>query len=96
MSNGRRKYTAEFKREAVALSNHSDRTAVSVAHELGIAPQLLYKWRAAARQCSGAAFSGSGKLHEADELTRLRQELALVQRERDILKKALAIFSRSP
>jgi len=95
MSNGRRKYTAEFKREAVALSNQNDRTAVSVARELGIDPKLLYKWRAAARQCREGTFPDSGKPREADELTRLRQELAIVQRERDILKKALAIFSRS-
>ncbi len=95
MSNGRRKYTAEFKREAVALSNHSDKTAVSVARELGIDPKLLYKWRAEARQRGRTAFPGSGKTGEANEITCLRRELVTVRRERDILKKALGIFSRS-
>lgn len=85
----RRSYTREFKEEAVRmlLDGHA---ASSVAERLGLSgANLLYRWK---RQVLG----GEGEI-AADLEARVRQleaELARVERERDILKKALAIFSR--
>jgi transposase len=95
MSKERRQYTQEFKREAVRLSETGEKSAAQVARDLGIPPQQLYKWRAELRGHGSAAFPGAGQLHADAEVAQLRRELAQVQQERDILKKALAIFSRS-
>lgn len=86
----RRSFTDEFKREAVALllDGHS---ASSVADRLGLAnSNLLYRWKQAQLDASGPiASSLEARVHE------LEVELQRVIRERDILKKALAIFGRN-
>jgi len=86
---GRRRFTKEFKEEAVQmlLDGH---TARSVAERLGLSgPGMLYRWKC---QLIGQA----GKTGASLELRvrELEQELKRVERERDILKKALAIFGR--
>ena len=85
----RRNYSREFKAEAVQmlLDGHS---AASVAKNLGLSGTgLLYRWKAAILQHSGpAATAMDSRIHE------LEDELRRVERERDILKKALAIFSQ--
>lgn len=85
----RRTFTKEFKREAVqmVIDGHS---ASSVSKILGIAnPNLIYRWKA-------EMIDESGPVAEAldGELRQLREELQRTRRERDILKKALAIFSQ--
>jgi len=91
----RRKYTKEFKIEAVRLVEDSDVPVDEVAHELGIHPNTLYKWRRQYLVAGKEAFPGHGKLRAGDdEIRQLRRELARVREERDILKKALAFFSR--
>jgi transposase len=93
----RRQYTAEFKREAVELSNTTDKSIAQVARELGIRPRLLYKWREQAQELAGEAFPGHGNRPEPSaELARLERENARLKQEQEILKKALAIFSRAP
>jgi transposase len=93
----RREYTREFKQEAVRLSNESERPVGQVATELGITPEILYRWRSEARALEEHAFPGHGKLPEPEaQVDDLRKELKRVKRERDILKKALAIFSKEP
>jgi transposase len=86
----RRRFTDEFKKEAVALllDGHS---ASSVADRLGLAnTNLLYRWKQAQLDESGPiASSLEARVHE------LEVELQRVMRERDILKKALAIFGRN-
>lgn len=86
----RRSFTADFKREAVALmlDGHS---ASSVADRLGLKnTNLLYRWKSSQVQQSGpVAESLEARVHE------LEVELQRVIRERDILKKALAIFGRN-
>ena len=90
-----RKYTKEFKHEAVALSERDGVKVTQVAKELGISPAILYRWRAEQRENGEEAFSGKGKLKASDEENRqLRRELAQVTMERDILKKALRVFAR--
>ena len=95
MGEARRKYTREFKLEAVRLSEDPDRTAAEVARALGITPSILYRWRQAFRSEGPEAFPGHGKLPESEEQMRqLRRELERVRQERDILKRAIAIFSQ--
>ena len=95
MGEARRKYTREFKLEAVRMSEDPDRTAAEVARALGITPSILYRWRQAFRSEGPEAFPGHGKLPESEEEVRqLQRELERVTEERDILKKAIAIFSR--
>jgi transposase len=91
----RRKYTKEFKMEAVRLAEEGDVSVEEVARELGIHPNTLYKWRRQYLADGEEAFPGHGKLKASDdEVRQLRRELARVREERDILKKALAFFSR--
>jgi transposase len=91
----RKKYTREFKREAARLAEESERSLDELAGELGIHPNTLYKWRRQFVKDGEDAFPGQGKLPPADEeIRRLRRELARVQEERDILKKATQFFAR--
>ena len=72
---------------------------VEVARDLGISPERIYKWRRDEKLRIGAvAFASAGgkALTPEEELRALRQELEMTKRERDILKKALAIFSKEP
>jgi transposase len=89
VARGRRRFTEEFKREAVQMlfDGHS---AGSVAERLGLSgPNLLYRWKQAAVDRAGPAARTLG-----DRVAQLEDELRRVERERDILKKALAILSR--
>ena len=89
----RREYTKEFKQEAVALSYRQG--GAKAAQSLGIAANMLYRWRREAQTEGSEAFRGKGKLRaEDEEIARLRRELASVQEDNVILKKALAIFSQ--
>jgi transposase len=90
----RRRFTPEFKRQAVLLLNAGQRPAAEIARELGIPRNRLYKWQKDVTK-HGGAFPGSGRQAEpAAELARLKRELARVTEERDILKKAAAFFAR--
>lgn len=85
----RRSFSDEFKQEAVQLllDGHS---APSVAERLGLGdPQSLYRWKREALRQAGPAARTLG-----DRVLQLEEELRRVERERDILKKALAILSR--
>ena len=89
MGEHRRKFSDEFKREAVRLAYESGRRLVDVAQELELRPDMIRRWR---RKFSGGAQGAVGTIAE-QEVRRLQRELSLVREERDILKKALAIFS---
>ena len=93
----RRKFDREFKLQAVELSYQRENIK-ELADELNIRPALLYRWRSEFAELEGASFPGNGKkkmTSEESELDRLRRELADVRMERDILKKAVGIFSKS-
>jgi transposase len=98
MSEGkRRKYDREFKVEAVKLVIGGGRAVAEVARNLGIHENLLYKWREKYTEDIAHAFPGKGRLKPAEEeVRRMKRELADVTQERDILKKALAIFPKEP
>lgn len=89
MSAQRRKFTAEFRQEAVALVRRSGQSANQVAKELGISQTALSRWlREALRGASGA-----NGFPAAEELKTLRREVERLRMERDILKKAAAFFA---
>jgi len=99
MSRGksRRKFTPEFKAEAVGLSRQSGMTVAKAASDLGLTAGQLYRWRAEMDQHGAQAFPGNGRLRpEEEELARLRRENAQLRMERDILKKATAFFASHP
>ncbi len=97
MTKSRRKYEPSFKRKAVELS-HVRGNVVRVAEELGIAAEMLYRWRKEQNQYEHNSFPGKGKpkmTDEEKEIARLKAELYDVTMDRDILKKAISIFSAS-
>jgi len=93
-----RNYAKEFKLEALELLKRGDRSAGEIERQLGITPGLLTKWRAryqVIQEGEKEVRIGPSDLEEAKgEIRRLQHELATVEEEREILKKALNIFSR--
>lgn len=96
MKQSRQYYSKEFKIKAVELSNQRG-NMTSVAKELGIKRDSLKRWKES--YSSGKLLPGSvtdpGKAKHDEELSRLKKELYEVKLERDILKKAVSIFSKS-
>ena len=89
-----RQYDRAFKEEAVRLSVEEGRPVAAVARELGINENMLHRWKKQLAAEGDNAFVGTGNLTlEQAELRRLRRELADITEERDILKKAIAVFS---
>jgi transposase len=92
-----RKYSLEFKLEAVRLSNESGKPVTQVARDLNINPAFLYRWRDEIHKQGAKAFPGkpgkSAKSSENAEIVRLRRENKQLKDERDILKKTLVFFA---
>lgn len=78
----RRKYSDEFKREAVSLANQSNVSLKQVAEELGINSGMLGRWRREMGQHGDKAFKGQGNARD-EEMAALKRELARVRKERD-------------
>ncbi len=90
-------YTPEFKREVVRLAQTSGKPITHIARDLGISDTSIHQWRKELTEHGPEAFPGSGhQTTQEEEVRRLKRELEIVKQERDILKKALGIFSRSP
>lgn len=94
MTTERRKYTEEFKREAVRLMESSGKPIAELARDLGINDNNLYRWRTLYGRQDQPRASGNQSAMEA-ELKRLQRENEVLRAERDILKKAMSIVSRS-
>jgi transposase-like protein len=91
-------YDPDFKRNAVKLTEESGRTVSEVAENLGLSKDLLYRWRRAQRVNKELAFPGNGRealTSEQQKIRELEKRLKNAEMERDILKKAMAIFSRA-
>ena len=89
-----RKYDREFKLEAVRMAQEEGCTAAEVEKRLGIGQGRISRWKRQLTERGEAAFPGKGHLPPDEERMRqLERELSRVTRERDILKKTLAIFS---
>lgn len=95
-----RTYTKEFKLEALELLENSEKSAPQIERDLGITPGLLTKWRTRYQAIKQSGEGGEMYLELTDieaarrEIRRLKRELAEVKEEREILKKAINIFSR--
>jgi len=89
----RKRYSAEFKREALRRANEEGVTDVLVAEELGINARQLRRWRDADRKHGDNAFPGVGNARD-QEMMRLKRKLAKVEQERDFLKEAAAYFAK--
>jgi transposase len=93
----RRRFSREFKLEAVALVTEGGLSISQAARDLGIRDSVLSRWKKAFESDPDQAFPGQGSLKPRDEeLARLRRENEVLRQEREILKKALGIFSRVP
>lgn len=90
----RRRYTDEFKAEAVRLVRDSARPVAQVARDLGIADHLLYRWRAEQQQAESQSHTRESRRTEQEELMRLRRENVTLKQERDFLKRAAAFFAK--
>jgi transposase len=94
MKNARRQYTREFKMEAVRLLETSGKSARQLERELGIGSGNLSRWKREFAADGEGAFPGHGRLTpEQERLRQLERENEILRQERDILKKAIAIFS---
>jgi transposase len=92
-----RKYDLEFKLEAVRLATEAGTTNRDVERRLGIGQGVLSRWKRELRESCSQAFPEKGNLKpEDEELRLLKRENERLRRERDILKKAVAIFSTDP
>jgi transposase len=89
----RKKYTEEYKQEAVSLVRSSDVPVSQIARELGLNPNILTRWCREAADETIAAFKGQGKPRD-EEMTALKRELARITKERDFLKEAAAFFAK--
>ncbi len=90
----RRRFSHEFKIEAVRMVVDQGRNLYDVAHDLELRPDVLRKWKRKFVEDGDDAFPGSGKLKpEDEEIRRLRRENQRLREEREILKKAMAVLS---
>jgi len=98
MTKIRRKYTKTEKLEIIKLSMSDDHTVAELAERFDISANTIYNWRSKYFKHSDNAFPGHGNklmTDEEREIQRLKKELKEAQLERDILKKAVSIFSKS-
>jgi transposase len=94
MTKARKQYPSEFKMEAVRLLETSGKSASQLERELGIGKGNLSRWKRKFAADGEQAFPGHGRLTpEQEEIRRLERELKITRQQRDILKKAVAIFS---
>lgn len=93
----RQEYRPDYKREAVNLVETSGKSVPQIAKDLGISDSILYKWQKQLGKQGEQAFPGKGHQSQVEEeLRRLRLEVEHLKQEREILKKAVAIFAQSP
>ena len=95
MAKKRRTYSREFKLETVRLAETSDKSMAEIERDLGIGEGCIRQWKRRLAANGENAFPGHGHLPpDQERLRQLERELETVRQERDILKKAIAIFSR--
>ncbi len=88
-----KRYSVEFKREAIRRGSEEGTTGAAVCAELGISTRQFRRWRDELQLLGNDAFPGQGRSRD-QELTDLKRELAKVKKERDFLKEAAAYFAR--
>jgi len=88
----RRKYSAEFKREAVALASQPGVTKARIGRELGVNPNMITRWQRELQSNGSKAFLGQGVARD-EEMAVLKRELTRVRKERDFLREAATFFA---
>jgi transposase len=83
-----RRFSAEYKAEAVELARKGEKSVSAMARDLGISPAALCRWLRKADAARGES------PEELEELKRLRKEVETLRMERDFLKKAAAFFAK--
>lgn len=97
MVSKRRSFTREFKIETVQMLTHTDVSVPQAADDLGIHPNTLYRWVQQYGERPDDAFPGKGRqTSDAELVNQLQRENQRLRMERDILKKAMVICSKSP
>lgn len=97
MVSRRKSYTREFKIETVKLVTDGDAKVPEIARDMGIHPNTLYNWIQQFSAKSEEAFPGKGHVaSDAEVIRQLKRENERLKMEREILKKAMAIFSKDP
>jgi transposase len=95
MQKEQRTFTREFKVELLQLAKTSNKPMTKIARDLGIADSTLHHWCKLFSEQGEQAFPGSGhQMPQEEEIRHLKRENELLRQERDILKKAIGIFSR--
>ena len=89
-----RRFTKEFREEAVRLAQTSGRTQREIAGDLGVGLSTLVRWIGRSRDRAAEGTGGPAETDTAAELKRLRRENEILRQERDILKRATAFFAR--
>ncbi len=93
----KKQYSREYKMEVLELLRTSGKSKAQLERDLGLYPGQLHAWQQALSHHGEQAFPGTGHQTENDEeMRRLRRENEILRQERDILKKALAIFTPNP
>lgn len=95
MAKSRRTFTKQFKQDVVRQSEHCEKIT-ELATDLGLRPELIYRWRSELRANPQGSFPGRGnpnRTPEEQQIAQLKDELADVRMQRDILKKAMGIFT---
>lgn len=96
-SQGRKQYTADFKRDAVGLITHQGYSVAEAAKNLGVNAGVLRRWKTEVERTGPVAFPGKGhQTPDQAELHHLREENRRLRMERDILKKATVFFASEP
>jgi transposase len=88
-----KRYSAEFKKEAIQRAREEGTTDQAVCDDLGISTRQFRRWRDEIEVLGRDAFPGAGQSRD-EELTAVKRELAKVKKERDFLKEAAAYFAR--
>ena len=90
----RRKYSQEFKNDAVKLVTEQGYRLSEAARNLDVDVSVLRRWVVGSERDKSAAFSGNGRMTpEQEEIRKLREENKRLLMEREILKKAAAFFA---
>ena len=88
-----KKYSNEFKQEVLAMVAAGERSVSQIERDLDITPGLIYKWQQRYRVEEDKLQPSAERVEQA-EIRRLKRELEITRQERDILKKAIRVFSR--
>jgi transposase len=93
--NKRKKYSKEFKLDAISLVIEQNYSCSEAAKSLGLAPNILGRWIKEHQADDGQAFRGNGKLTpEQEEIRKLKAKVKSLEMEKDILKKATVFFAK--